>query len=92
MEHRERVVNSTAERIRSFVEEYVLEEPFAGTDPLAETELDSLGTEQLIDFLEDEYGFLFSDEELASENFASVPVLAALVDAKRATIADAPSG
>lgn len=78
---------STAEHIRGFIDEHLLEEPFHGDDPLAEAALDSLAIEQLIDFLEEEDEVLFSDEELAGENFASVPIVAALVDAKRQGIA-----
>ena len=74
---------TTEEHIRGFIERDLLDEPFTGIDPLLELELDSLSIEQLIDFIEDEYGLLFAEEELASENFASVSVLAALVDAKR---------
>jgi acyl carrier protein len=74
---------NTQERIRSFIEEELLEEPFFGDDPLEDGLLDSLGIEQLVDFLEYAYGIEFADEEVSAENFATVPVLAALVDDKR---------
>jgi acyl carrier protein len=78
---------STAERIHGYITGFLLEEPFEGDDPLAAEALDSLGVEELIDFLEDEYGILFADEELVAETFASVANVAALVDAKRAAAA-----
>jgi acyl carrier protein len=76
---------TTEERIRTFIEEELLEEPFSGDDPLEAELLDSLGIEQLVDFIEYEYGIEFADDEVTSENFATVPVLAALVEDKRTT-------
>jgi acyl carrier protein len=71
-------------RMRRFIVRELLEEPFEGRDPLAAEACDSLALEQLIDWIEEEYGVVFADEELVRENFASVPTLAALVKRKRA--------
>ncbi len=78
---------TTADAIRAFIDESLLDEPHPGEDALADLDLDSLAIEQIIDFLEEEYGILFSDEELVRETFATVPVLAELVDRKRAAAA-----
>jgi acyl carrier protein len=75
---------STEERIRTFIQEELLEDRFSGHDPLEDELLDSLGIEQLVDFLEYEYGIEFADEEVSAENFATVPTLAAVVEDKRA--------
>jgi acyl carrier protein len=82
---------STDARIRTYILGSLLEEPFEGDDPLAAEALDSLGIEELIDFLEDEYDILFADEELVRENFGSIATLARLVDAKRAASGELPS-
>jgi acyl carrier protein len=78
---------SVQERIRRFIEDEVLEEPFSGEDPLEEDMLDSVAIEQLVDFLEYEYGIEFVDEEVTSANFSTLAVLAALVEQKRAAAA-----
>jgi acyl carrier protein len=70
-------------RIRRYIDDFLLDEPFAGADPIAAEALDSQATEELIDFLEDEYHVVFSDEELARERFASIPAIVALIEAKR---------
>ncbi|MFL5515974.1 MAG: phosphopantetheine-binding protein [Gemmatimonadales bacterium] len=70
-------------RIRRFIVRELLEEPFEGRDPLAAEACDSLALEQLIDYIEEEFGVAFEDEELVRENFSSIPTLAALVKAKQ---------
>jgi len=81
---------NTEERIHTFIVEELLEQPFSGDDPLDEGVVDSLGIEQLVDFLEYEYGIEFADQEVTAENFATVPGVAALVDDKRAAAASPP--
>jgi acyl carrier protein len=73
---------TTVERIRNYIDRYLLEEPFEGEDPIAEEALDSVAMEELIDFLEDEYDVLFSEEDLARTRFRSVPAVAALINDK----------
>ena len=46
---------------------------------LEEGILDSLGLQQLITFLEQQYGITIDDEDLMPENFESVNAIAALV-------------
>lgn len=73
---------STEETIRSILEDIL--EDAAGSDPLLDRDVDSLSLEQLIDILEEEYEIFFGEQDVARENFRSIPILAALVDAKRA--------
>jgi acyl carrier protein len=79
----------TERKIRRFIERELLEEPYAGADPLADELLDSLGIEQLIEHLEKSYRITFDESELIYENFVSVAVLANLVDDKRKRAATA---
>jgi acyl carrier protein len=74
----------TAERIRSFIDEELMDDAVDGGDPLAADALDSVAIEQLITYLEEVFGVTFRDEEVVAKNFASVPTLAELVDEKRA--------
>lgn len=68
--------------IQAFVRDALLEEPFAGIDPLAELELDSLALEQLLDHLEETYRVLFDPEDISRANLSSVPRAAAMVGAR----------
>jgi acyl carrier protein len=52
-------------------------------DPLADGMLDSLAIEQLIDFIEDEFGVDLSDDELVGENFTSVDAVVRLIRSSR---------
>jgi acyl carrier protein len=70
-------------QVRDYIQEELLEGAELPVDPLAEGMLDSLAVEQLIGYIEDEFGVMFEDEELVAENFASVPTLAAVVERKR---------
>jgi acyl carrier protein len=67
---------------RFIVEELLDTDLYDGGDPLAGGEVDSLGLEQLAEYVEEEFGVELGDEEMVEENFESVPVLAALVDSK----------
>jgi acyl carrier protein len=74
---------STAERIRSFIEDELLDDPAEPGDPLANGALDSLAVEQLITYLWEAFGVTFRDEEVVEKNFSSVERLAEVVDDKR---------
>jgi acyl carrier protein len=69
-------------KLGSFIVEQLLDQPFDGRDPLAAKVVDSLAVEQLVQYIEEEYGVKLRDEELIEENFESVPAVAALVDRK----------
>ena len=77
---------STAERIRSFIEEELLDDPAEPGDPLTNGALDSLAVEQLITYLSEAFGVTFRDEEVIEKNFSSVPRLAEVVDDKRGAV------
>jgi acyl carrier protein len=81
---------STADMLLEYTVVELLGRPFDG-DPLASGELDSLATELLIAFIEDEFAVEFVDAELTMENFASLAVLADLVDNKRAAPESGPA-
>ena len=70
--------------LRQFIEQEILEEESPVADPLAEGLLDSLAVEQLIAYIEEEYGVTLDDDELVAENFASLAIVADLVESKRA--------
>lgn len=46
--------------------------------------IDSLGTLEVVQFLEDEFGVVVSDDEMVADHFESIRSIAALVDARRA--------
>jgi acyl carrier protein len=73
----------TAERIRSFIDEELMEDGPTGGDPLAEDAVDSLGIEELVSYIEETFGVTFRDDEVVARNFASVPTLARVVNQKR---------
>lgn len=68
--------------LRRFIAAELLETPFEGADPLAAGEVDSLGVEQLIEYVFEVWRVELDDEEIVEENFESVPALAALVESK----------
>ncbi|HJP66945.1 MAG TPA: acyl carrier protein [Actinomycetota bacterium] len=69
-------------QIRDYIQQELLEGAELGADPLAEGMLDSLAVEQLIGYIEDEFGVMFEDEELVAENFSSVEKVVSLVNEK----------
>ncbi len=77
-------MSETAAVIRRFIDDELLDGPCDG-DPLAEGRLDSLALEQLLAFIEDDLGVVLDDAEVTAEAFSAVKVVAALVDAKRAS-------
>lgn len=68
--------------LRRFIVEELLEGPYAGEDPLAEGEVDSLGVEQLVEYAFEAWRVELDDEEIVEENFESVAALATLVESK----------
>lgn len=75
-------------KLERFILDELLDEAYGGGDPLATEAVDSLGHEQLVGYIEDEFGVRIADAEMVRENFESVPVLAAFI-AARATGATA---
>jgi acyl carrier protein len=74
---------NTTKRIARFINSQVLQgAPFSG-DPLAAGVLDSLGLEQLIAFIEDEFEIRFAEDDLQPEHFAGLDGIVKLVDSKR---------
>lgn len=76
---------SIESKLRSFIVDELLEEGGeAGEDPLAGDAVDSLGLEQLVEYIEEEFGASIHSKEMVRSNFGSIAALAALVDAKLA--------
>lgn len=70
-------------RLSAFIFENLLEEELSdGIDPLTVDAVDSLGLEQLVDYIGEEFGVTIDDEEMIRSNFASIPTLAAFVESK----------
>jgi acyl carrier protein len=74
--------------IRQFVNEEVLDGTTDSADPLADGLLDSLAIEQLIAFVEEQYGVVFEDDELVAENFPNLATVALLVESKMTAAAE----
>ena len=72
------------DKIRTFIVETLIDEDIGEGDPLTADEVDSLGLEQLADYIEEEFGVRIEDEDMVRRNFASVATLAAFVESKRA--------
>jgi acyl carrier protein len=74
------------EQLRRFLIDELLEDfydrPYEGDDPLADGEVDSLGVEQLIEYMSTSFGVTLGEEDIAAENFENLPALAALVESK----------
>jgi acyl carrier protein len=47
--------------------------------------LDSLGILQVVTFIEQEYGFTVSDEDLVPENFQTIDRISAYIDSKKSS-------
>jgi acyl carrier protein len=79
MDERRQGIERELER---FIVEELLEERYDGRDPLATEAVDSLALEQLVEYIDEQFGVRLADEELIAENFESLPALATLVDSK----------
>jgi len=71
-----------AEALKRFIVEELLEGTYDGKDPLVEGEVDSLGVEQLVEYVFEIWSVELDDEEIIEENFESLPALAGLVASK----------
>lgn len=71
-------------KLERFIVEELLDELHGGRDPLATGAVDSLGLEQLVAYIEEEFGVGFDDADMVEQSFASVATLAALVESKLA--------
>lgn len=76
-----------AARIRDYVARTVLMHADASAlgldDPLLETGLvDSLGLQNIITFIEEEFGIEVDDDDLKAENFQTVTAMTKLVEGK----------
>lgn len=80
-------IDPIAERIRDFLVERFPEArarpPGPGESLLEGGLLHSLGILELVEFVEDEYGIVFADDEVAAEVFETLETLAAFVRRKR---------
>lgn len=68
--------------LHRFIVDELIDERHDDRDPLAASAVDSLGLEQLVEYIEERFGVGLEDEEMVAENFESLAVLAALVDSK----------
>jgi hypothetical protein len=68
--------------LRRFIVDELLETPFEGEDPLAAGEVDSLGIEQLVEYVFELWEVELDDEDIVEENFESIASLTALVVSK----------
>ena len=68
--------------LQRFIDEELLEAPSSCKDPLAGGEVDSLGIEQLVEYVFELWGAELDDDEIVEENFESVAALATLVESK----------
>ena len=51
--------------------------------------IDSMGTLEVVEFLEDQFGIEVSDEEMIADHFDSIDSIAQFVDSKQGRAADA---
>ncbi|HEU5142038.1 MAG TPA: acyl carrier protein [Solirubrobacterales bacterium] len=70
-------------RLQEFIVEELLDQRYDGRDPLATGVVDSLELEQIIAFIEDEFGVRIADDEVGAEHFESLANLAAFVEARQ---------
>jgi acyl carrier protein len=75
-------LSNVEERLREFIVTALLEEPYEGDDPLDGGVVDSLGIEQLVEYIYEAFEVELGEEEIVHDNFESIAALAALVEAK----------
>jgi acyl carrier protein len=88
--HEEERVSSRQREIEEQLRRYLIDEllddfydrPYDGEDPLADGEVDSLGAEQVIEYVEESFGVALDDDDIIAENFESIPALAGLIAAR----------
>lgn len=72
-------------KLTEFIVAELLEEGgWEGGDPLSTDAVDSLGLEQLVEYIEGEFGIQIGSDEVVRGNFGSIPALTAFVSAKLA--------
>jgi acyl carrier protein len=82
----------TKARIRAFITDEVL---FGGgaqrsdASPLLDGVLDSLGLNQMVAFIEDEFGLEVSDAEMSPSNFRTIAAIDELIERKLALRSEA---
>jgi acyl carrier protein len=83
------VTNDLRGPIREFlaeiVEDWPADDVSDDTNLFARGLLDSLAVHEVVGFLEDEFGVVFEDADLAVDKFASVDAMAAMVVEKRSS-------
>ncbi len=80
------MIGETREPIRAFLSEIVEDWSDDVSDQVnlfAMGLLDSLAVHEVVGFLEDEFGVVFEDADLAVTNFASVDAMVTMVAGKR---------
>lgn len=70
-------------KLERFIVDELIEDRYDGRDPLAAELVDSLGLEQLVEYIEEEFGVGIDDREMVWENLECIPALAALVGSKQ---------
>ena len=83
-------MSDTEQTIQRFVRENLLphgaEAEIGTTDSLLDSGLiDSMAVLRLVSFIESEFGFEVTDEEVVPDNFETVEAIARLVEGKRAS-------
>ncbi len=81
---------NTTEEIKTRIHEWVIghfplakERKIGPEDSLLESGIvDSLGTLDIVLFLENEFGFVVDDDEMVSDHFETVQLIAQFVDSK----------
>lgn len=74
-------------KLTGFIRERLLDgEASEDQDPLTADTVDSLGLEQLVDYIELEFGVSIADEEMVRKNFSSISVLASFIESKKKTL------
>jgi acyl carrier protein len=71
-------------KLARFIADELLDEELPeGIDPLTADAVDSLGLEQIVEYIRAEFGVAIADQEMVGENFESIATLAALVERKQ---------
>ncbi|HEY8808990.1 MAG TPA: hypothetical protein VIM28_03110 [Solirubrobacterales bacterium] len=70
-------------KLERFIVDELLDGLADGRDPLTANAVDSLGMEQLAEYIDDEFGVKLADDEMTAENLGSIAAVAALIDSKR---------
>lgn len=81
-------MEAARQQIRSFISESFFVDEFADSDSFLQTGIiDSTGMLELVNFLEQTFGFKIADSELIPENLDSLDNLCSFIQRKRAQAA-----